>query len=169
MGAKVRLFGDLVYDQDQWTPQVSVGAQYKSTSDPAILHAVGARRADGVDVYVAATKLFLARSLLLSVAVRATEANQFGLLGFGGDAGRGYSAQFEGSAAWLLSRRLVLGAEYRTKPSNLRFARENDAFDLFAAYAVSKALSVTVAYVDLGSIATFTGQRGAYVSLQAGF
>ena len=169
VGAKVRLVGDLVYDQDRLSPQVSVGVQYKSNDEPAVLRAVGARHADGVDVYLAATKLFLAQSLLVSAAVRGTQANQFGILGFGGDKGDGYTAQFEGSAAWLVSRRLVLGAEYRTKPSNLRFAREDDAFDVFAAYAFNKVVSLTLAYVDLGSIATFTGQRGAYVSLQAGF
>ena len=169
VGAKVRLAGDLVYDQDRAWPQVSLGAQYKSNSEPGIVRAVGARRGQGVDVYLAATKLFLAHSLLVSGAVRATEADQFGLLGFGGDRRHGYSAQFEGSAALLLTRRLVVGAEVRTKPDNLRFAREGDACDVFAAYAFTKALSLTVAYVDLGSIATFTGQRGAYVSLQAGF
>lgn len=169
VGAKVKLVGDAVYDQDRWLPQISVGAQYKSNDEPAILHAVGARRDSGVDVYVAATKLLLARSLLVSGAVRATDANQFGILGFGGDRRGGYSAQFEGSAAYLLTRRLVVGAEYRTKPDNLRFAHEGDAYDVFAAYAFNKAVSLTVAYVDLGSIATFSGQRGAYLSLQAGF
>ena len=169
VGAKVRLAGDAVYDQDRWLPQVSLGAQYKSNDEPDVVRAVGARRDSGVDVYLAATKLLLAQSLLLSGAVRATEANQFGILGFGGDRHGGYSAQFEGSAAYLLTRRLVLGVEARTKPDNLRFAREGDAYDVFAAYAFNKVVSLTVAYVDLGPIATFTGQRGAYVSLQAGF
>lgn len=169
VGAKVRVAGDLVYDQDRWLPQIAVGAQYKSNDEPGVVRAVGARRDQGVDVYLAATKLFLAQSLLVSGAVRATEANQFGILGFGGDRHGGYSAQFEGSAAWLLTRRLVVGAEVRTKPDDLRFARERDAYDLFAAYAFTKNLSLTLAYVDLGPIATFTGQRGAYLSLQAGF
>ena len=169
VGVKLKVVGDAVYDQDRWLPQISVGAQYKSNDEPAVVRAVGARRDSGVDFYATATKLFLAQSLLVSGAVRATEANQFGLLGFGGDRHGGYSAQFEGSAAYLVTRRLVVGAEYRSKPDNLRFAREDDTYDLFAAYAFNKALSLTVAYVDLGSIATFTGQRGAYLSLQAGF
>jgi len=63
----------------------------------------------------------------------------------------------------------VIGGEYRTKPSNLGFARENDWYDLFAAYALNKHLSATVAYVDLGSIATFKDQTGVFLSLQAGF
>ena len=99
----------------------------------------------------------------------ARQANQFGLLGFGGDKHDGYSAQFEGSAGLLISKRFVVGAEFRSKPDNLGFAKEDDSFDVFAAYAVSKHLSVTAAYVDLGEIATFKGQRGFYLSLQAGF
>ena len=169
VGAKLRLFGDAVYDQDRWWPQVSAGVQYKSNDQGAVLHAVGARRDQGLDVYLAATKLLLGQSLLLSGAVRATEANQFGLLGFGGDRHDGYSAEVEGAASYLISRRFVVGVEGRTKPDNLAFAREDDAYDVFAAYAFNKMLSLTVAYVDLGPIATFSGQRGAYVSLQAGF
>lgn len=73
--------------------------QYKSNNRSALLSAIGARSADGVDFYIAGTKLLLAESLLLNATVRATKANQFGLLGFGGDQNGGYSAQFEGSAA----------------------------------------------------------------------
>lgn len=169
VGAKARLWGNLVYDQDTWVPQVSAGLQYKHNDREGLVRALGGASGDGVDYYVAASKLFLAQSLLLNATVRATRANQYGLLGFGGDRDRGYSAQFEGSAAYLLSRRFVVGAEVRTKPDNLKFAHEGDAYDLFAAYAFSKAVSLTVAYVDLGAIATFDHQRGVYASLQAGF
>jgi len=62
-----------------------------------------------------------------------------------------------------------VGAEVRTKPNNLGFAKEDDWYDVFAAYAINKHLSATLAYADLGSIATFNNQRGVYVSLQAGF
>ena len=68
----------------------------------------------------------------------------------------------------LLNRHLVVGAEYRTKPNNLGL-KENDWWDLFAAYALNKNVSVTAAYANLGEIATFKGQHGIYVSLQAGF
>jgi hypothetical protein len=169
VGAKVRLFGDAVYDQDRWWPQVSVGAQYKINNRGAVIHAVGGRAADGVDAYVAATKLLLNANLVLDATVRMTRANQFGLLGFGGDRNSGYTAQFEGSAGYLVNRHLLVGAEYRTKPDNLGFARENDAYDIYAALALNKTVSVTAAYVDLGDIATLPRQRGVYVSLQAGF
>jgi hypothetical protein len=166
-GGKLRLFGDAVYDQDRLIPQVAVGVQYKANDRGGLVRALGARDDDGVDYYVAATKVLLGQSLVLNGTVRATKANQTGLLGFGGQ--HGYTAQFEGSAGYLVSKRLLVGAEYRTKPDNLAFAREDDAFDLYAAYAVNKHLSVTAAYVDLGDIATFRNQRGLYLSLQAGF
>lgn len=168
-GVKVRLLGDAVYDQDSWLPQVAVGAQIKQNNQDAIIHAVGGQDDMGVDYYAAATKLLLDKSLVVSGAVRLTKANQTGLLGFGGDKNGDYSTQFEGSAGWLVSRRLLVGAEYRTKPDNLGFAKEDDWADVFVAYAVNKTLSVTAAYADLGDIATFKNQRGLYVSLQAGF
>jgi hypothetical protein len=169
VGVKLRVAGDAVYDQDRLLPQIAVGVQRKTNDQEAVIQAVGGKDAAGTDYYVAATKLLLDKSLLLNGTLRATKANQTGLLGFGGDRNDGYSAQFEGSAAWLLTRRLAVGAEYRSKPDNLGFAKEDDWADLFAAYAINKTLSVTAAYVALGDIATFDKQRGLYLSLQAGF
>jgi hypothetical protein len=168
-GAKLRLMGDAVYDQDTWMPQVAAGVQYKVNDKDAIVHAVGAKSSSGADFYIAATKVLLDQSLVLDATLRATKANQTGLLGFGGDRNGGYSPEFEGSVGYLLTKQLVVGGEYRTKPDNLGFAKEDDWWDLFAAYALNKHLSVTLAYADLGDIATFKDQRGLYVSLQAGF
>lgn len=166
--AKVRVLGDAVYDQDTWVPQVSVGAQFKKADKGAVIRLQGGQHDEGVDGYISATKVLLNESLVLSGAVRATKANQTGLLGFGGPNSNGYHAEFEGSAGVLLNRHLVVGAEYRTKPNNLGL-KENDWWDLFAAYALNKNVSVTAAYANLGEIATFKGQHGLYVSLQAGF
>lgn len=168
-GAKLRVLGEGVYAQDSLLPQVSIGVQYKRAGKGAVIHAIGGRHANGTDFYVAASKLLLRQSLVLDVTARLTKANQTGLLGFGGDLRGSYSAQAEGSAAYLLSRRLALGAEYRTRPDNLGFAHESDAWDLFAAYALTRNLSFTAAYADLGAIATVRGQHGAYLSLQASF
>jgi hypothetical protein len=169
VGAKIRLAGELVYDQDTWLPQISAGVEYKRADRDQLVKALGAKASDGVDYYISATKLILSQSLLLSGTVRATRANQFGLLGFGGDKDGNYSPEFEGAAALLLTRKLAVGAEYRTKPDNLGFAREDNAWSAFAAYAFDKHLSFTLAYVDLGDIATFKNQRGVYASIQAGF
>jgi hypothetical protein len=169
LGAKVKLYGDAVYDQDSWIPQIAVGTQYKTNDQSAVIHAIGGQESHGVDYYLAATKLFLGQSLLLNGTIRETKANQFGLLGFGGDKDNNYSTEFEGSVVLLLNRQIAVGAEYRTKPDNLGFAREQNAADAFLAFFVTKNFSATVAYVDLGDIATIKDQRGVYVSLQAGF
>ncbi len=169
LGVKVRLLGNAVYDQDSWLPQIAAGTEFKATGNQAVLHAIGAKSSRGVDFYVAATKLFLAQSLLVDATVRLTKANQFGLLGFGGDRNGGYSFEFEGSAAFLVTRKLAVGAEIRTRPDNLRFSHEGPAVDVFAAYFFTKNLSTTVAYVGLGEVARQHGQNGVYVSLQAGF
>ncbi|MFM9864236.1 MAG: DUF3034 family protein [Micropepsaceae bacterium] len=167
-GAKLRLAGDAVYDQDTWLPQIAVGAQWKIADHAAVLAAVGARDHTGVDYYLAATKVLLDESLLLNGTVRLTKANQTGLLGFGGDRDDGYSVELEGSAAVLLSRHFAIGIEYRSKPDNLAFAKEDDWADLFVAWFPTKNVSVTAAYVELGDVATSRNQRGIYLSAQVG-
>ena len=169
VGAKLRLLGDAIYDQDRWLPQVAVGVQWKKNDKGAVIRAIGGKHDTGVDYYVAATKVLLNQSLVLDGALRATKANQTGLLGFGGGKNDDYQLQFEGSAGYLVSKRLLVGAEYRAKPDNLAGLKEDDWADVFAAYAFNKNLSVTAGYADLGTIATFKDQRGLYLSLQAGF
>jgi len=168
-GAKLRIAGDAVYDQDSWMPQVALGTQYKVNDNSTIIHAIGAKSADGVDFYAAATKLFLAESLLLDATVRETKANQLGILGFGGDRSDDYHTEFEGSAAVLLTRKLAIGVEYRGQPNNLSFAEQNRWVDAFVALFPTRNLSLTVAAVDLGSIAGQPRQRGIYLSAQIGF
>ncbi len=168
-GVKIRLIGDAVYDQQSWIPQIAAGAQHKVNDQGGVIAAIGGRDDEGTDYYIAATKLFLAHSVLVNGTVRWTKANQTGILGFGGDLNDDLEPQFEGSAGWLVNRNLVVGAEYRTKPSNLGIAGEDDWFDLYAAVALNKHVSVTAAWADLGSIVTFEDQRGLYLSIQAGF
>ncbi len=167
-GAKLRLIGDAVYDQDSWLPQIAIGLQHKENDRGAVIRAVGGRGAVGTDFYVSATKLFLAQSLLANVTARQTKANQLGILGFGGDKHDHYSLQAEASLAYLLSRKFALGGEVRTKPSNLSVAREGAAFDVFAAWFVNKNFSATLAYANLGNIVLHDDQGGVYLSLQAG-
>ncbi|WP_227869840.1 DUF3034 family protein [Undibacterium parvum] len=179
LGVKVRVAGEAVYDQTGWLPQIAVGALIKRDDAVGGLGALGvtsvkqlgAKSENGVDYYVSATKLYLAQSLLLNATVRLSKANQMGLLGFGGDKNDKYEPLLEASAAYLINRKLVLGAEYRMKPRNLGVDNEKDNYDVFLAYFPTKNLSVTAAYVNLGDITIFnpTKQRGWYLSLQTGF
>jgi hypothetical protein len=171
IGLKVRLIGDAVFAHDSWLPQIAAGAQWKRTLDfDQIPRAVGAAKGQDVDVYVAATKLFFAavagRNIILDATVRRTRADQFGLLGFGGDQG-GYRLEPEISAALWLMDDVLLGVEYRGKPDELHAFQENSAEDAFIAWAPVKYFSITAAWTDLGRIAGKPPQRGVYVSLSA--
>jgi hypothetical protein len=170
VGLKLRLYGDLVYGR---APQLAAGAQYKHHMDFDLPRAVGADDDHGVDAYLAASKLFIegpfARSLLVNGTLRATRANELGLLGFGGDRHDGYRPALEASAAIFLTREVALGYEYRQKPDNLRFAHEHDWHDAFLAYFPSKHVSLIAAYAHLGEVAGLGVQDGVYVSVQAGF
>ncbi|CAD0321117.1 DUF3034 family protein [Xanthomonas hortorum pv. taraxaci] len=169
-GAKLRLHGDLVYGR---APQVSLGVQYKRLRNGTLPLAIGARDDHGTDVYVSASRLFLqgvgGYQLLLNGTLRATRANQTGLLGFGGDRRNSYRLVGEASAAVMLSPSLAVGVEYRDKPDNLGFAREQAWADAFVAWFPSKQVSLTAAWADLGDVATLTDQRGPYLSLQVVF
>ncbi len=187
LGLKVKVAGDAILDSDSWMPQIAVGLEHKRVS-PGSLQSVfdflGVQDS-GTDVYVNATKLLLGQSVLLNATLRSTNANQNGLLGFGGKAPArsSRSLQTEVSAAYLLSKRVAIGAEYRKKPNNLETAgaaaglgnglAEDDWKDLFVAWAPSKHLSLTLAYVDLGrivpGITEGRRQTGYYVSGQVAF
>ncbi len=180
LGAKLRVAGDAVLDSDTWMPQVAIGAEVKHTDADGLkpaLQALGAS-SQGVDWYVSATKLFLAQGLLVDGTLRATKANQNGLLGFGGTAQEKYRVEPEASVAWLANRTLAFGAEYRRKPDNLNPSalgaglKEDDWWDLFAAWAPTKHVSLTLAYVQLGRIVPAVAtkkQDGGYASAQIAF
>ena len=179
LGVKLKVAGDAVVDQDRALPQIAIGALYKRNRGMQGLGALGvsnvkqlgAKDDHGVDYYVAATKLVLDASLLLNGTVRATKANQMGLLGFGGDRKDRYQAMLEVSAAYMFSRKWVGGVEYRQKPHNLGVDEEKAYYDVFVAWFPTKNVSVTGAYVALGDITIFnpTRQRGLYLSVQTGF
>ncbi len=198
-GAKLRLVGSAVYGQCSWIPQVAVGLQYKNNSD--INRVVGALqsslglpttsnipdiKSNGVDFYIAATKLFLAESLLVNTTLRFTKANQFGLAGFGcgnvavcGSGNNGYSPEGEFSVGYLLNVRTAVGVEYRTRPDNLKTLssnlglgstlREDSAYDLWFAYAPSKKLDITLAYLFVNNVVGSPDSNGLYLSVRAGF
>lgn len=187
VGIKVKVLGDAVLDADTWVPQVAVGIEHKRTrpgSIGSVLDFLGTKRS-GTDVYVSATKLLLDKSLLLNGTLRYTNANQNGLLGFGSAAPgkNSRTLQPEFSVAYLINKNLAVGAEYRFKPNNLQALgaaaglgtalREDDWKDIFIAWAPSKNLSFTLAYVDLGRIVPgITGNRrqtGYYLSAQVAF
>ncbi len=179
LGLKVRVAGDAVLDSDTLMPQIAVGLEHKKTHagnlGPTLFGPLGAKDS-GTDFYASATKLFLADGVLVNLTLRATKANQNGLLGFGGAQGKGYRLQPEFSVAKLLRKDLAIGFEFRAKPDNLNQSvlgagalKEDDWKDVFIAWTPSKHFSLTAAWVDLGRIAPAVQpkrQTGSYLSAQ---
>ena len=179
-GVKVKLSGNAILNQDTWLPQMAAGILYKDLDAGGLAPTLTALGADdhGTDFYVSATKLLLARSFLVNGTLRLTKANQNGLLGFGGTAQDDYRPMAEGSIAILLRKDLAVGGEYRMKPDNLNPSilgaglKEDDWHDMFIAYAPTKNISVTAAYVGLGKIVPAVQSRtqsGFYLSGQVSF
>ena len=179
-GLKLRVAGDAVLDSDNLMPQIALGVEYKNLDAgrfKPVLRSLGAHT-QGADFYASATKLFLAQSVLVNTTLRATRANQNGLLGFGSSRQDHYRVQAEMSLALALRKDLAIGIEYRMKPDNLnRVAfgsglHEDDWKDAFVAWTPCKEFSLTLAYVDLGHIVpalTPKRQSGAYVSAQLSY
>jgi Protein of unknown function (DUF3034) len=173
VGVKVRLAGHALYDQDTWMPQLAAGVQFKQNDDYAVPRALGSLNSSGVDVYFSATKIWLSAvagyNALANVTVRASRANQFGLLGFGGDLKSGYSVLPEVSLGVMPKDNMVIGLEWRAKPDNLSVFKEEDAKDIFLAWFPNRHLSFTAAWVDMGNIADKPKQSAWYLSTQASF
>ncbi len=170
VGAKVRVYGDAVYEQDSPWPQVALGAQYKKNTTMTIPNAIGAKSDSDTDFYVAATKIWLAglmgRNVLGNLTLRATRANQMGLLGFGGDKSNSRKVEPEVSLAVLVRDDLALGMDYRWKPDNLSAFKEEAFGDVFLAWFPTRNIAVTGAYTNLGTIAGKPTQKGPYLSVQ---
>ncbi|GAB3029424.1 DUF3034 family protein [Bowmanella dokdonensis] len=185
VGLKVKLFGDAIFDQDTWIPQVSAGVQYKKNRDFAtslplsdgtiplpgtgVPMLLGAGEDSGTDLYLSASKLWLGaamgNNLLMNLTARMTKANTFGLLGFESATDDGYKLEWEGSLALLPSPSTAIGVEWRTQTNRLGgLAEEKTVTDLFIAYFPSKDWSLTAAYVDLGRLPFDEKASGLYLS-----
>lgn len=126
-GAKLRLFGDAVYNSHSLIPQVAIGGFYKKNKNEELLKTLGAAKTKDWEAYVAATKIFFPISTLINVTARYTNANQTGLVGFGGCTGGGNNEtcedkkelRWETSVAYLLNKNTAIGFEYQQHGDNL--------------------------------------------------
>ena len=197
-GAKVRVFGEAIYDSDNLIPQVAVGGFYKINHNKALLQTLQAAKSKDWEAYISATKIFFPINTLINVTLRYAAANETGLTGFGGPDGDKKKIRPEVSLAYLLNKRTAIGAEYQKHGDNLDgkgvslqgintgalspvlgavlpnlnaslTQHESDWYDAFVAFFPSKHLSITMAYAMLGNITLTPNQNGYYVSLQASF
>ncbi len=166
VGLKYKLAGDLLYGS---LPQIVIGAEHSALRDSATATAVGADKTSGTDVYISSARAWIDglanRTTMLNVNLRYSRANQYGLLGYGGD-DMGARLHLEAAAGIFVTRSWVVGAEYRHKSDNLVALKEESATDIFIAWLPNKRFSVTAAWVDLGEIAGATDQTGFYLSMQ---
>lgn len=165
VAAKVRLAGDLVYGA---LPVVSLGIQSKELLDEELVSLVGAEDKTGLDVYLSAAKAWINgpfhRTTFANLNLRHTEANETGLLGFGGEgASASWVAEFAGGM--FISKHVALGVEFRQKKGQLSALSEDHWKDVFIAWFPNKNLSITAAYLDLGMVAGQDDQTGVYISL----
>ncbi|MCB1582906.1 MAG: DUF3034 family protein [Marinicella sp.] len=169
IGAKVRLAGNLVYSK---MPQISLGVQYKENQSFLIPSVAGAKDDSSMDYYLSATKLFLGKPWgfngFATLTLRSTEANELGLLGFGGDLGSRH-INAEASLGLFLNKSWAIGFDFRQKRSNLSFAGENHWRDVFVAWVPNRHFSLVAAYADLGTVATLPDQTGLYLSVNGSF
>jgi len=187
---KVKVFGEGVFAQHTWLPQIAVGAQHKTNNDfdtslalpdgtvplpnTGVPMLLGAKSDSGTDYYVSATKLFLGAAggynLLVNATARMTKANTFGLLGFGSAQDDDYELEWEGSIALLQGTNSAIGFEWRTQTDRLGgLAEEDTVYDVFVAYFPSKSVSLTAAYVDLGNLPYQPDSNGFYLSVTANY
>jgi len=174
LGLKLRVAGP-ASDQDGAMPQIAIGTQYRRTRNVGEIGGLepggpALRSENNVDYTISASKSFLNRSLQVNSTLRATRASQNSLLGFG-PTGDSYQAMLETSATWSISRKLLVGADFRMSPNSVGLDKDKAYSDLFVAYFPTKNLALTLAYASLGDIAVFSPKRqsGAYMSLQLGF
>ncbi len=199
VGAKVRVFGEAIYDSDNLIPQIAIGGFYKKNENEDLLKTLKAAKAKDWEAYISATKIFFPINTLINITARYTAANQTGLVGFGGPGGDDKEIRPEISLAYLLRKDTVIGVEWAKHGDNLEgesveigglnitelqptletlgmsnlsgtlTQHESDWFDAFIAYFPNKNLSMTFAYAMLGDITITPDQHGFYLSLQASF
>ena len=160
--ARVALLKEGEFDL-AWLPALTFGAHYKvnttvndiNTEVGGALRGIGIRDDSGVDYTLYATKLIksLPLPVLINAGIRETKAAQIGLLGFTDT----YSAQFEGSVGVFLTDRVILAAEYRSKPNDYKpipglIKGESDWWTVDVAYVVNKNLTLAAGYGHFGGV-----------------
>jgi hypothetical protein len=188
IGLKVKLFGDAIFSENPYLPQISLGLQYKKNRDfntdlplpsgavplpsTGVPQLVGATEDNGTDIYLTASKLWLGgalgKNVLTNLTVRATKANTLGFFGFESANDDSYNIEFEGSLALIPTPNTVIGVEWRTQSNRLGgLAEEETIHDVFIAYFPNKTWSATFAYVDVGSLPFESRANGFYLSVTA--
>jgi hypothetical protein len=165
-GARVALLNEGEYDQ-KWLPAVTAGVHYKYNATINEFNneahggfgPLGVKDYQGVDYTLTATKMFkdvLPRPFFVSGTVRNTDSTDLGWLGFTNER----LTVFEGNAGVFVRDNLVVAAEYREMPNELKLKGlpsgvlgvPSDWWTLAAAYVIDRHWTVSAAYANLGNM-----------------
>ncbi len=170
VGAKLKLGGDLIFGA---LPQMSAGVQWKKNHDFVLARSFGAEDDSDFEAYFSVSRLILDgpfhRNWLFNGNLRASRANETGLLGFGGGRNDDYRLLGEFSTAMFFNPHWAMGFEYRMKPENLTGVKESDWKDVFVGWFPGPRLNMVLAYADFGTIANRPKQNGVFFSLTGNF
>jgi hypothetical protein len=151
----------------KWLPAITAGAHYKYNSGAAEidnqlhgeLTAIGLSEAQGVDFTLYGSKLltFLPRPVVVSLGGRATTSAETGLLGFTDY----YSFVFESSVAVLLTKRIMVAAEFKEIPDNFTpipglIGKPNNWYTFALGYVINPHMTVAVGYGHFGTVGNHT-------------
>jgi hypothetical protein len=181
-GLKLRLAGPDRVEETTSAGWLAVGLLRKriaaGTLQPVLEDRLGAR-CQGFEFYAAATRYWADERLVLNATLRATRANQNGLLGFGGRQAGGTKFAPEFSLAWQATPHLTLGMEARAKPDNLNHSvlgngalREDGWFDAWVGWSPRRDMTLNLSWLDLGRIAPGLQPRrqsGSLLTLQVSY
>lgn len=162
----------------KWLPAITAGIHFKYNEDineinedlQGTCRALGLRNNSGWDATLVASKTFvgiLPKPFILSAGLRSTRAAITGFTGFTQDR----DINFEGSAAFFITDRLIFAAEYRQKRSNYDRIRsvvekEDDWWLLAFAYIFNEHLTATVGYLHAGDMLNHSDQGGVGVQVK---
>jgi hypothetical protein len=146
-----------------WLPAVTFGAHYKQNTTingldrelGGSLTSIGIDDSDGVDYTLYATKMLtmLPKPVIVTAGVRSTEAAHIGLLGFTDER----KLLVEGSVCVFVAKNVVVGVEYRQKPSEYTslpdlIGAEDDWLTFDVGYIVNSHMTVAAGYARFGEV-----------------
>jgi len=169
------LRGNLIKEGEwdlKWMPSITAGLHFKYNEGideidrdlQGTCRVLGMRRNEGWDYTLVASKMFkdvLPKPFILSAGLRSTRAAYTGFAGFSGDR----DINFEGSAVFFITDKLLLAGEYRQKRSNYQGVRrvmekEDDWWTLAVAYIVNEHLTISGGYLHAGDMMNHRNQSG---------
>jgi hypothetical protein len=181
LSARLLLLNEEAYGQ-KWLPALTAGVHYKynATIDDfnndlggALRNTVGIKDNEGYEYTLTATKMFkdvLPRPFFVSGTLRNTDAAQIGWLGFTNKR----EWLLEGNIGVFVLNNLVVAAEYRQKPDQLKrvpgvLGAENDWWTIATSYIVNKNLNISAAYANLGSMLNHREPAALWLQLKYEF